>query len=159
MSFSEIILQNNNLNKTCHCCGQKTVYYKKRLRDTTIEVLCFINSQYGYKKFNSKVLKNDLYSRYASQYATELFKHYALAKHFGLLECNSGIWNITELGIRFVRGSAPVPEYIYGNRRVHYLAEQLGLPPALQLCIQDFVYVDESEPETHYKEAVPIPQF
>ena len=123
MSFTEIILKNNNLEKTCHSCGQHTVYYKKRLRITTIDALCFIKRQYSDKVFSNTELKIDLYNNFGPLKATELFKHYALAIHFGLLNGGKKYYFISELGKLFIQGLEPVPEYIYGNRHGHFSAQ------------------------------------
>lgn len=158
MSFSTEIHKNNNLNKTCSHCGQKTVYYKKRLRETTIKTLQFINAYYSFAEFDSKKLKIDLYNLYTGPIATEMFKHYALAEHFGFLCKINKKWSLTYKGYQFLWGSISVPEYIYGNRNGHYSAEQLGMQPAPRLFIQDFVYHDESDATLHYEEALPIEQ-
>lgn len=154
-SFSSQVLKNNNVEKTCRTCGQKTVYYKKNLRKSTVDALRCL--QY-YFPMTTKEVKERLFILNKPEVAHEMFKTYSLAKYFGLLEKISNVWHLTEKGKQFLQGSIPCETYFYGAGKEAFNPMQFGLKQATKTFIQDIVYCDESDATLHYEEALPMEQ-
>lgn len=154
-SFSSQILKNNNVEKTCRTCGQKTVYYKKNLRKSTVDALRCL--QYHFP-MTTKEVKERLFILNKPEVAHEMFKTYSFAKYFGLLEKTSNLWHLTEKGKQFLHGSIPCETYFYGAGKEAFNPMQFGLKQAPKDYIQDIVYCDESDATLHYEEALPMEQ-
>lgn len=130
----------------CPCCKQHAKIYRRKLNSgMAASLIAFAKvTQQSQPKDGWLKVPDDFVQ--TSKLVTVLKnREYNKLKHWGLLEGQgpdqslhaethfTGMWRLTELGFKFVRGEAEVPEsvYLYDNRRMRVSDEMTTIKIAL----------------------------
>jgi hypothetical protein len=160
--YTDIIIKNNNLEKTCKCCGQKTVYYKRYLRSSSIELL---KEMKFLPPMNGKQLKLHLENQgIKASKIMSMIKCYSDMEHLQLIKNVAPIvdgkqvglneWIVSQKGMDFLEGRRKCEEYFYGNRIESFDCYDIGMPPAPEKFIKEFTFKDQSDKLKHYEESI-----